>query len=1316
LAMEEDSEPKTVPVNHQEIDREEVRESDVREQGKSKEQTPKPMRSMRPEEGTAEWVLWMLHRDMEKGRKMLEQWTRRGRKAEATLEAAEIIRGMGQEEGLEAVKELRGRKQWVRRINNASVMVPTVIETLTDKRGFAIEALLDCGATGCYIDKGFAIAKNLPMERLPRPIPVYNADGTHNEGGPINHTVTLRVRIKDHIEVFPFAVTNTGKTDLIVGFNWLQKHNPQVNWKTGDITFDRCPLECGVQLARVEEAEEAEEVEELEEGDRLLVTRIHDQEKEWIASMHTHSQRMAEGAQKEKMRKTLEEMVPAHYLEEFREIFEKSEFDKLPERRRWDHAIEIKPGAEPFTSKVYPLNLDEQKRLDEFLEENLQSGRIRPSKSPIASPFFFIKKKDGSLRPVQDYRKLNAMTIKNRYPLPLISEVIHRLRHARIFTKLDIRWGYNNVRIKEGDEHKAAFTTNRGLFEPLVMFFGLTNSPATFQTMMNDIFRELINEGHVIVYMDDIMIFSKDMEEHRRVVKRVLSILHKHNLYLKPEKCEFEKEKVEYLGLVVSEGMVEMDPVKVEGVSKWPVPGTKSELQQFLGFINFYRRFVQNFASIAKPLHTLTGNKPWTWGPDQQTSFQTLKDAVTAAPTLAFPTDEDQFRVEADSSDFATGAVLSQLQQEVWKPVAYMSKALNEVERNYEVHDKEMLAIMRALEEWRQYLQGARQPFEIWTDHKNLEYFMTARKLNRRQARWSLELADYDFILRHRPGQLNKKADLLSRRKDHQRGVEEDNAGVTMLKQEFLRDIGVDIGGSSDELLDRIRKSKNVDGIVKEKVEKKEKDWEEEDGIITWEGRVYVPKDKKLRDEVIHLHHDTYAAGHPGRFKTAELILRNYWWPRIQGDVRAYVDGCNRCQQTKTFPAKPMGKLSPNKTPQKIWQYISVDLITQLPPSLGHDAIMVVVDRLSKRIRLAPTNGEVTSEGVARIFRDTVWRDFGLPEVVISDRGSQFVSNFTKDLYRLLGIKMNPSTAYHPQTDGQTERINQEVEQYLRLFVNYRQDDWVEWLPLAEFSYNDKIQSSTGYSPFYLNYGQHPRKSVEPRREVKTEAADVFEKRMKKIREEAAAAMEKAAKDMKKYYDKGRQDAPKYEIGDQVYLEGLHISTNRPSKKLEDRRYGPFRITAKIGERAYKLQLPLTWKRIHPVFNTVLLRPARPSTSTLQQRPTPPPPIMTKEGEEYEVEKVLDSRVRRGRLQYLVKWTGFPREENSWVPARNMRNAKKKVQEFHRQAPSAPQHVGHTYHMLHLQPHYPMPSCEQMRCESTVHYTQGHGTVTWTST
>ena len=372
------------------------------------------------------------------------------------------------------------------------------------------------------------------------------------------------------------------------------------------------------------------------------------------------SQKLAEEAHKQEKKKSFEQTVPACY-HQFKDVFAKQAFNDLPERRPWDHAIELIPGAEPVDCKVYPLNLDEQKQLDAFLEEHLSSGRIRPSKSPMASPFFFVKKKDGLLRPVQDYRKLNNMTVKNRYPLPLISELINKLKGARYFTKLDIRWGYNNVRIKEGDEWKAAFRTNCGLFEPLVMFFGLTNSPATFQTMMNDIFKDLIEEGKVLVYLDDILIFSMTLGEHRTIVSRVLQILRANKLFLKPEKCEFEKPETEYLGVIVGRGQVRMDPVKVKGISEWPVPKTQRELQSFLGFTNFYRRFIKGYGEIALPLTSLTGKKDWAWGDDQLAAFQKIKDLVSSAPVLRLPTDDDQFRLEADASNGALGAVPSSL-------------------------------------------------------------------------------------------------------------------------------------------------------------------------------------------------------------------------------------------------------------------------------------------------------------------------------------------------------------------------------------------------------------------------------------------------------------------------------------------------------------------------------------------------------------------------------------------------------------------------------------------------------------------------------
>jgi len=315
---------------------------------------------------------------------------------------------------------------------------------------------------------------------------------------------------------------------------------------------------------------------------------------------------------------------------------------------------------------------------------------------------FFIKKKDGSLWLVQDYRALNAVTVKNKYPLPLISELVSQLRRAKYFTKLDVRWGFNNVRIKPGDEWKAAFCTNRGLFEPLVMFFGMTNSLATFQTMMNDIFRTLIAEGIVVVYLDDILIFTETEEEHEQVVRRVLGMLAEHKLFHCPEKCEFHRKWIEYLGLVISENKVEMDSVKVAGVRDWPTPENRTDMQAFISFVNFYRRFIRDFSTIARPLFDLTrSDKAWNWDTKEQDAFECLKAAVTTALVLVSPQDSELFCIEADSSDFTSGAVLSQQLpgEEKWHPVAFYSKSLSPVERNYEIHDKEMLAIIRALEE-----------------------------------------------------------------------------------------------------------------------------------------------------------------------------------------------------------------------------------------------------------------------------------------------------------------------------------------------------------------------------------------------------------------------------------------------------------------------------------------------------------------------------------------------------------------------------------------------------------------------------------------
>ncbi|GLB43148.1 putative retrotransposable element tf2 155 kda protein type 1-like [Lyophyllum shimeji] len=1252
----------------------------------------------------------------------------------------------------------RGLPRWEKRLPRSftlaatpsrnSLILGVEVVTTDTQEILGLKALLDSGASGLFLHIRFVREHGITTRTLSRPIPVKNVDSTANAAGAITEVVDLVLRYNGHSERVVFAVTDLGEQDMILGYTWLKEHNPEIDWAAGTVSMSRCPARCQTCREEVKVERKARnktraairacrssgvpapepelddipelypdpdceddpppeanpetdpvpdswDADTMEEGDRLLATALFGYPAaEEIRASQTTSQRLAEAFARNSTPKDFRDAVP-DYLHDFEDVFSKAAFDELPERKQWDHAIELEPGSTPSSCKVYPLAPNEQAELDAFLEENLKSGRIRPSKSPMASPVFFIKKKDGSLRLVQDYRALNAITVKNRYPLPLISELINNLRGARYFTKLDVRWGYNNVRIKEGDEWKAAFRTNRGLFEPLVMFFGLTNSPATFQAMMNDIFRDLIAQGVVCVYLDDILIYTKTLEEHRRITRIVLDRLREHRLFLKPEKCEFERTEIEYLGLIISHGTASMDPVKVAGVAEWPVPKNKKEVQSFLGFTNFYRRFIRDFSRHARPLFDLTAKDvAWTWGSGQQDAFDSLKRAITSKPVLIFPDDDRPFRVEADSSDFATGAVLSQQspEDEKWHPVAFYSKSLNAVERNYEIHDKEMLAIIRALEEWRHFLEGARHKVEIYTDHKNLQYFLAAKKLNRRQARWSLYLANFDFVLHHRPGRSMGKPDALSRRPDHGDGSA-DNADIVLLKPEFfaVRALqGLIAAGEEDKILRDIRRG-NREGAQEDVVAKaaaalksarsgvrsvRSAEWSEDQGVLMFRGRIYVPNIPDLRRRIVEQHHDSRVAGHPGRWKTLELVSRSYWWPQMSRYIGSYTSTCDLCQRTKVRRQLPMGQLHPLPIPEGRWSVVSVDFIVKLPEAHGYDAVMVVVDSVGKRAHFIPTHTTCTAMGAANLYRKHVWKLHGLPDAFVSDRGPQFVAEFTRELYRLLGIKLSTSTAYHPQSDGQTERVNQELEQYLRVFCNERQDDWDDLLPEAEFQYNNHVHSATKFMPFMLDTGRNPRMGFEPRPlNSNNETANEFFERMKLAQEEAKAALAKAKDDMARYYDQRRIPAPEYKPGDRVYLDASDIQTTRPSKKLSHRYLGPYTIERQVGPLAYKLRLPRSMSRLHPVFNAVKLRLAPPDPIPGRRARPPPPPTLIDDEEWFDVEDILDSRFFRRKLQYKVKWKGYGYEDASWEPVENVAHARDLVREFHRRHPDAPKQV-----------------------------------------
>jgi hypothetical protein len=417
------------------------------------------------------------------------------------------------------------------------------------------------------------------------------------------------------------------------------------------------------------------------------------------------------------------------------------------------------------------MTRDEDTALEKFLDEMVRKGYIRPSKSPYASPFFFVKKKDGKLRPVQDYRRLNSHTVRNQYPLPLIAQLISDLGGAHIFSKVDVRQGYNNIRIKKGDEWKATFKTKFGHWEPLVMFFGLTNSPSTFQEMMNVIYKEVIEKhaarGTIIrIYMDDIAITTTGtLQDHIDAVRNVLQVAEQHDLYFKLSKCTFHASSIDYLGVIIEKGMTRMDPVKIAGIKNWPIPTKVKDVRSFLGFCNFYHPFIQGFAHLARLLNELMRkDAEWSWGERQQVAFDTLKHRVTTEPVLAHPILTDPFELEVDASGFAMGAVLLQKKEDGKKhPIAYYSKTLSAAERNYDVYDLELLAIVNALDHWRPYLAGSPHKIIIYSDHQNLLYWKEPHKISRRVAREVLMLSEYNFEICHIKGTANGRADALSR-------------------------------------------------------------------------------------------------------------------------------------------------------------------------------------------------------------------------------------------------------------------------------------------------------------------------------------------------------------------------------------------------------------------------------------------------------------------------------------------------------------------------------------------------------------------------
>ncbi len=627
-----------------------------------------------------------------------------------------------------------------------------------------------------------------------------------------------------------------------------------------------------------------------------------------------------------------------------------------------------------------------------------------------------------------------------------MSSAFERLQGAFFFTKLDLRNAYHLVRIREGDEWKTAFNTPRGHLEYRVLPFGLSNAPAVFQALVNDVLRDMLNQL-IYVYLDDILIFSHSLQEHVQHVRRVLQRLLENGLYVKAEKCVFHAQSVPFLGYIVSVEGMHMDPDRVQAVVDWPTPDSRKALQRFLGFANFYRRFIRSFSQLATPLTALTSIKtPFRWSSAAEAAFTKLKGCFVSAPILIAPDPSRQFVVKVDASEVGVGAVLSQRSSSDDKvhPCAYFSHRLSPAERNYDIGNRELLAVKLALEEWRHWLEGSGVPFIVWTDHKNLEYIKSAKRLNSRQARWALFFGRFDFSISYRPGSKNIKPDALSRIFDHS---DRPSFSEPIVPQNIF------VSAVTWEIESKVRTASQ--GVTPPS------------GCPP--GRLFVPE--TLRSDVIRWSHCSKVACHPGVSRTTFLIKQRFWWPSMARDIQCFVLACCVCAVSKTSNRPSAGLLQPLSVPSRPWTHISLDFVTGLPASSGNTVVLTVVDRFSKAAHFIPLPKLPPARETVVAVIDHVFRVHGLPTDVVSDRGPQFVSKFWSEFCRLLGATVSLSSGYHPQSNGQTERANQDLERMLRCVVSQNPSSWSQQLSWVEYAHNSLPVSGTGLSPFEGSLG-----------------------------------------------------------------------------------------------------------------------------------------------------------------------------------------------------------------------------------------------------
>ncbi|KAL0533851.1 hypothetical protein IC582_028122 [Cucumis melo] len=1054
----------------------------------------------------------------------------------------------------------------------------TVVTGTLPVLGHYALVLFDSGSSHSFISSAFVSHARLEVEPLH---PVLSVSTPSGECMLSKEKVkACQIEIAGHVIEVTLIVLDMLDFDVILGMDWLAVNHASIDCSRKEVTFNPPSMTSfkfkgggSKSLPQVISAIRASKL--LSQGTWGILASVVDT-READVSLSS-------------------EPVVRDYPDVFPE-----ELPGLPPHREVEFAIELEPGTVPISRAPYRMAPAELKELKVQLQELLDKGFIRPSVSPWGAPVLFVKKKDGSMRLCIDYRELNKVTVKNRYPLPRTDDLFDQLQGATVFSKIDLRSGYHQLRIKDEDVPKTAFRSRYGHYEFIVMSFGLTNAPAVFMDLMNRVFREFL-DTFVIVFIDDILIYSKTEAEHEEHLRMVLQTLRDNKLYAKFSKCEFWLKQVSFLGHVVSKDGVSVDPAKIEAVTGWTRPSTVSEVRSFLGLAGYYRRFVENFSRIATPLTQLTRKgAPFVWSKACEDSFQTLKQKLVTAPVLTVPDGSGSFVIYSDASKKGLGCVLMQQ----GKVVAYASRQLKSHEQNYPTHDLELAAVVFALKIWRHYLYG--EKIQIFTDHKSLKYFFTQKELNMRQRRWLELVKDYDCEILYHPGKANVVADALSRKVSH-------SAALITRQAPLHRDleraeIAVSVGAVTMQLAQltvqptlrqKIVDAQSNDPYLVEKRGLAEAGQTAEfslssDGGLLFERRLCVPSDSAVKTDLLAEAHSSPFSMHPGSTKMYQDLKRVYWWRNMKREVAEFVSKCLVCQQVKAPRQKPAGLLQPLSIPEWKWENVSMDFITGLPRTLrGFTVIWVVVDRLTKSAHFVPGKSTYTASKWAQLYMSEIVRLHGVPVSIVSDKDARFTSKFWKGLQTAMGTRLDFSTAFHPQTDGQTERLNQVLEDMLRACALEFPGSWDSYLHLMEFAYNNSYQATIGMAPFEALYGKCCRSpvcwdEVGEQRLMGPELVQSTNEAIQKIR----SRMHTAQSRQKSYADVRRKDL-EFEVGDKVFLKVAPMrGVLRFEKrgKLSPRFVGPFEILERIGPVAYRLALPPSLSTVHDVFHVSMLR------------------------------------------------------------------------------------------------------------------------------